>query len=152
MIKCPVLQGTQDLHSIPKIYHRMGDLGYWDENHNLRFLGRKAECIKTESGPLETERCEHMFNNIDGVDRCALIGIGKKPIQEPSLVVEKNSLNSNPKLYDEILFLLRKNFEKLGVRRVFFEEKLPVDARHNAKIHRLSLSKNGQKEFLKIND
>ena len=50
-----------------KVYHRMGDLGYWDENHNLRFLGRKAECIQTKSGPLETERCEHMFNNINGV-------------------------------------------------------------------------------------
>ena len=24
-----------------KVYHRMGDLGYWDENHNLRFLEEK---------------------------------------------------------------------------------------------------------------
>ena len=105
-----------------KIYHRMGDLGYWDENHNLRFLGRKAECIKTESGPLETERCEPMFNNVDGVERCALIGIGKKPIQELSLVIEKNPQSGNPQLYDEIFFLLKENFEKLGVRRVFFEK------------------------------
>ncbi|MGB0354803.1 MAG: fatty acid CoA ligase family protein [Opitutales bacterium] len=132
-----------------KIYHRMGDLGYWDENNNLRFLGRKAECIQTESGPLETERCEHMFNNIDGVNRCALIGIGMQTIKEPSLVVEKVPLNSNPKLCSEIYSLLRKNFEKFGLRRVFFEKKLPVDARHNAKIHRLSLSKKWTKRVLK---
>jgi acyl-CoA synthetase (AMP-forming)/AMP-acid ligase II len=131
------------------VYHRMGDLGYWDEDHNLRFLGRKAECIQTESGPLETERCEHMFNNIDGVNRCALIGIGVEKIKEPSLVVEASSQNSNRKLYHEIYSLLRKNFGKYGMRRVFFEKKLPVDARHNAKIHRLSLSKKWTKRVLK---
>ena len=32
------------------------------------------------------------------------------------------------------------------MRRVFFEEKLPVDTRHNAKIHRLSLSKKMDKK------
>ena len=132
-----------------KVYHRMGDLGYWDENHNLRFLGRKAECIQTKSGPLETERCEHMFNNINGVNRCALIGIGMQAVKEPSLVVEKVSLNNNPKLCDEIYSLLRKNFGEFGIRRVFFEEKLPVDARHNAKIHRLSLSKKWTKKVLR---
>jgi hypothetical protein len=35
------------------------------------------------------------------------------------------------------------------MRRVFFEKKLPVDARHNAKIHRLSLSKKWTKRVLK---
>ena len=33
-----------------KEYHRMGDLGYWDKDKNLRFMGRKAECVLTESG------------------------------------------------------------------------------------------------------
>jgi hypothetical protein len=70
-------------------------------------------------------------------------------VKEPSLVIEKVSLNSNPKLCDEIYSLLRKNFGEFGVRRVFFEKKLPVDARHNAKIHRLSLSKKWTKKVLK---
>jgi acyl-CoA synthetase (AMP-forming)/AMP-acid ligase II len=131
------------------VYHRMGDLGYWDEDHNLRFLGRKAECIQTESGPLETERCEHMFNNIDGVNRCALIGIGVEEIKEPSLVVEKSTQITDRILYHKIYSLLRKNFEKYGMKRVFFEKKLPVDARHNAKIHRLSLSKKWTKRVIK---
>ena len=52
-----------------KIFHRMGDLGYFDDNHCLRFLGRKAECLITDQGPLETERCEPMVNAFPEVKR-----------------------------------------------------------------------------------
>jgi hypothetical protein len=32
-------------------------------------------------------------------------------------------------------------FSQFNIQRVFFEKQIPVDARHNAKIHRLALSK-----------
>lgn len=126
-----------------KEYHRMGDLGYWDKDKNLRFMGRKAECVLTESGPLETERCEPIFNEIKGVRRCALIGIGHDKIKEPSLVVEIDRKVKIPKeeLMEKILNLLKKDYSGFGISKVFFEKKLPVDARHNAKVHRLSLAK-----------
>ena len=123
-------------------YHRMGDLAYWDEEHILRFLGRKAERVQTKFGTLETERCEPIINNIPGVQRSALIGIGKSPIKEPCLVVEiedncKMSFNSIAK---KAIELMADKYPVFKIVRVFGEKSLPVDARHNAKIHRLALA------------
>jgi hypothetical protein len=36
---------------------------------------------------------------------------------------------------------MKKHFKKYNIVRVFHEKKLPVDPRHNAKIHRLALAK-----------
>tara|TARA_B100001057_G_C22857383_1_gene953173 strand:+ start:1083 stop:2693 length:1611 start_codon:yes stop_codon:yes gene_type:complete len=128
-----------------KTYHRMGDLGYFDVNGNLRFLGRKAERIETSDGPLETEKCEPIVNSIEGVRRSSLIGIGRKNPMEACIVVEpkKGFGNSKAKeiLRREILDKLRNSWPKHNIEKVFFEKALPVDARHNAKIHRLSLAK-----------
>lgn len=125
--------------------HRMGDLGYWDKDGNLRFLGRKAECLITPDGPLETERCEPGINELPGVNRCALIGLGSAPNQEPCLIVEPSkerirSAGENA-LRNEIFAELKTLFPQFKINRILFEKKIPVDARHNAKIHRLSLAK-----------
>lgn len=133
-----------------KTYHRMGDLGYWDDEGNLRFLGRKAECVQTKFGPLETEKCEPIINNLSGVHRCALIGIGTERIQEPCLVVEVSNVKSNiTNLSKQIYSIIEENFVQFGMRRLFFQRRLPVDARHNAKIHRLALSQKWSKKVLK---
>jgi len=126
-------------------YHRMGDLGYIDEHKRLRFLGRKAECVRTANGLIETERCEPAISQLSFVQRCALIGLGESPGQEPCLVVEP--VRSQVRQHGEIV-LRRKiletcqdSFPEFQIQRVFFEKKIPVDARHNAKIHRLALSR-----------
>ena len=54
------------------------------------FLGRKAECVYTHDGPIETERCEPAINQLLCVNKCALVGLGDSPNQEPCLVVEPN--------------------------------------------------------------
>jgi acyl-CoA synthetase (AMP-forming)/AMP-acid ligase II len=126
-------------------FHRMGDLGYFDQKNRLRFLGRKAECVKTKYGPLETERCEPMINAMSGIKKSALIGIGDTTEQEPCIVVEP--ANANPSIEEKkvlstkILQVLHSSFPKMKFKRVFWESTIPVDARHNAKIHRLSLSR-----------
>lgn len=126
-------------------FHRMGDLGYFDEGGNLRFLGRKAECLHTANGPIETERCEPAINQLECVTKCALIGIGQAPSQEPCLVVEPNRQLIHKKgeneLRREILDHCVQKFPHYKIERVFFEKQIPVDARHNAKIHRLALSR-----------
>ena len=44
-------------------------------------------------------------------------------------------------LRKEVLETCKKRFAEFSIERVFFEKHLPVDARHNAKIHRLSLGR-----------
>jgi hypothetical protein len=41
----------------------------------------------------------------------------------------------------KILEACQDFFPEFQIQRVFFEKKIPVDARHNAKIHRLALSR-----------
>lgn len=127
-----------------KTYHRMGDLGYFDANRTLRFLGRKAERLNTRHGPLETERCEAIVNTVNGVRRSALIGLGPKDMVEPCLVIEPEEGFRNQKAMNEIqreaLSRLSAHLPQYEISQMRFENSLPVDARHNAKIHRLALA------------
>ncbi len=127
------------------LYHRMGDLGYFDKDGRLRFMGRKAECLQTKHGPLQTERCEPIANTVSGVRRSALIGIGRGQTKEPCMVVELESHardeQSRKRVAKEILDRLADRLPEFGISAIVFEKSLPVDARHNAKIHRLALAK-----------
>jgi acyl-CoA synthetase (AMP-forming)/AMP-acid ligase II len=126
-------------------FHRMGDLGSFEQDGTLRFLGRKAECVHTMHGPVETERCEPAIQQLNCVHRCALIGLGSLPTQEPCLVVqpERKPMRQQGEtdLRKEILQACERLFPHLQIKRVFFEKQIPVDARHNAKIHRLALAR-----------
>lgn len=103
------------------VYHRMGDLGYFDAEGNLWFCGRKAERV----GSLYTDCVEGRFNGTDGIARCALVG----PKGVPTLVIEgAENLAAKQHVLDTSV-----------VSRVLFHPKFPVDARHNSKIHRQTL-------------
>ena len=115
------------------------------------FLGRKVERVHTPSGPIETERCEPLLNGIKNISRSALIGIGHKKIKEPCLVVEtEEKINKKQKqeLKNTVSALLKVHLPKFRFAYLVFEKKLPVDSRHNAKIHRLSLAKKWTKKIL----
>jgi len=126
-----------------KAFHRMGDLGYMDKMGLLRFLGRKVECVNTPAGILETERCEPIANSVDGVYRSALIGLGKANPKEPCIIVElDHKVNKTfDEIKEELLLLFNERLTKYKISKIFREYSLPVDARHNTKIHRLSLAK-----------
>ncbi len=134
-----------------QIYHRMGDLGYFDADQTLRFLGRKAERLNTSHGPLETERCEAIVNTVNGVRRSALIGLGPKDPKEPCMVIEPGEgfrdQRSKKVIEGEVLLRLSALLPKYEISQVRFENSLPVDARHNAKVHRLALAKKWTKKL-----
>jgi hypothetical protein len=87
------------------------------------------------------------------VERCAFIGIGKAPQQTPVLVVELKPehapLNSEEK--ESLLRSLRQKASNhplsLQIKEIVFQDKLPVDVRHNAKIHRLQLAREWTQKF-----
>ena len=125
------------------IWHRMGDCGFIDEAGNLWFCGRKVERVITQDKTLFTEPCERIFKTHPQVKRCALIGLGIAPNQTPALVVE---LDINTPL--EALILTRQlrevalsHSKTQQITRFYFKAHFPVDVRHNAKIHRLTLAK-----------
>ena len=131
-------------HDGQRNFHRMGDLGYFDQEGFLRFLGRKVERIITEDGPLETERCEPLINGIREISKSALIGIGENRVKQPCLVVEPHpeiKQKDFAALKNQVFSTLKTHLPSFSFPYIVFEKSLPVDSRHNAKIHRLSLAK-----------
>ena len=126
----------------PRTWHRMGDAGYLDAQGRLWFCGRIAERVETARGVLHTEPCEQVFRGHPGVARCALIGLGDHPRQEPALVVQPaQPVADETALAGELRALAQRHARTAGITRFFFHPSLPVDVRHNAKIHRLALAR-----------
>ncbi len=125
------------------VWHRMGDCGRVDANGRIWFCGRKAERVETSEGPLFTEQVEPAFREHPQIARCALIGLGAPGMQTPALVVErrKEVSTDEPSLVRELAVLAAAHPFAKRVRRVFFHPSFPVDVRHNAKIHRLTLAR-----------
>ena len=125
------------------VWHRMGDCGYRDAAGRLWFCGRKAERVATAAGVLHTEPCEQVFRAHPAARRCALIGLGEPGRQIPALVVEcvERDPARRQALAKELAALGAAHPHTAGITRFFFRERLPVDVRHNAKIHRLTLAR-----------
>ncbi|WP_345326338.1 AMP-binding protein [Candidatus Villigracilis proximus] len=62
------------------IIHRMGDVGYFDEQGRLWYCGRKSHRVIIEDGVLFTEQIEGIFNAHPLVYRTALVGVQGKPV------------------------------------------------------------------------
>ncbi len=129
------------------IWHRTGDLGYIDNVGRLWFCGRKVERVHTATGELYTNCCEAIYNQHSGVFRTALIGLGQYHELIPAIVVEpekgyfpKNSLERQ-RLITELKKLGQGCQMTKDINQFFIQKKLPVDIRHNAKIHRLTLAR-----------
>lgn len=124
-------------------WHRLGDTGFLDETGALWFCGRKVERVETEDGTLFTEPCERVFREHPKAQRCALIGLGPKGRQIPALAVEARPANSREarELARELRHLALAQPATRAIKRFYFFAKFPVDVRHNAKIHRLTLAK-----------
>ena len=127
-------------------WHRMGDVGYLDDEGLLWFCGRKAHIVETENGPLYTIRCEAIFNNHERVYRCALVGVGDKPNQTPVVVVEPEpghfpaNKRTRETLRSELKQLGADNELTKSIDTFLFRKALPVDIRHNVKIFREKLA------------
>ena len=129
------------------VFHRLGDTGYLGVDGRLWFCGRKAERVETIDGPLYTEQVEPIFNTHTDVRRCALIGLGERGRQRAALVVEPTSMSlaqssADCRRFARELREIAKRFPHTSpIMLFYFRDKLPVDVRHNAKIHRLALAR-----------
>ena len=122
------------------IWHRMGDVGYLDEQGRLWFCGRKAHRVQCEDGStMFPVPCEALFNIHESVERSALIEVKGSPV----IVVEKTKETdiSDSILTQELLGLAIQNPLTESIQQVLFHSSFPVDVRHNAKIDRPKLAR-----------
>jgi acyl-coenzyme A synthetase/AMP-(fatty) acid ligase len=124
-------------------WHRMGDLGWRDQQGRIWFCGRKSHRVITTQGTLFTIPCESIFNAHPQVARSALVGVGSPPAQEPVICIERTEAgrSANPdQLTTELLELAKRIKLTSGIKTVRFHDDFPVDIRHNAKIFREQLA------------
>jgi acyl-CoA synthetase (AMP-forming)/AMP-acid ligase II len=128
-------------------WHRLGDLGYLDAEGRLWFCGRQAEKVETPTGTLYPDCCEAIVNQHPRVFRSALIQFG----DQAAVVIEPEPgafpRNSDQRLAfeNELRTLCEAHAMTAHIQTYFLQEKFPVDVRHNAKIHRLSLRRKWNK-------
>jgi acyl-CoA synthetase (AMP-forming)/AMP-acid ligase II len=132
-----------------KIIHRMGDLGYFDEQGRLWYCGRKSHRVVTPAGTLFTEPIEGVFNAHPLVYRTALVGVEKGGSTEPGLWVELHpsarSADRN-KIRAELFEMARTHESARSIRQVWFHKGFPTDVRHNSKIIREKLALEAKKQ------
>lgn len=130
-----------------EVWHRMGDLGFIDAWGRLWFCGRKVEAVETERGPLFPAQVEPIFEVHAEVRRAALVKLFVQGRPRAAMVVEPlrgelaRSADECRRLARELRGLALGHVHTSPIKIFFFRERLPVDVRHNAKIHRLALAR-----------
>ena len=127
------------IHEGEKIIHRMGDVGYFDEQGRLWYCGRKAHRVVTNNDVLFTEQIEGIFNVHPLVYRTALVGINGEPILWIEL--KKNIRGNKDKIKNELIELAQTHSQASKIKVFLFMNKFPTDVRHNSKIIREELTK-----------
>lgn len=133
-------------------WHRMGDMGYLDDQQRLWFCGRRAHRVVTENQTLYSVCCEAIFNEHEGVYRSALVAITKgdgSGETVPAIVLEPVAARSrnHSRLLQEVRQLGAKNPLTKNIQHFLIHKDFPVDIRHNAKIFREKLAQWAQKKI-----
>ena len=135
-------------------WHRMGDVGYLDDQNRFWFCGRKNHRVITRNGPMYTIPCEGIINSHPAVYRSALVGIsddetalaaGSHETRTPVMVIEPyedqwpDADSDRSRFVQELEQLAAEHDVTRPIARFLFRRALPVDIRHNSKIFREQL-------------
>ncbi len=126
-------------------WHRMGDLGYLDQQNRFWFCGRKSHRLLTRDGTMFTVPGEAIVNTHPAIYRSALVGLGRPGEQVPVVVAEPwpqyfpATSDRSSRLANEIMELCQSNPLTQNVSQTLIRKALPVDIRHNSKIFREQL-------------
>lgn len=129
-----------------EIVHRMGDLGFYDEQGRLWYCGRKSQRVETSYGTLFTEQIEGIFNVHPLVYRTALVGLDNEPVLwiEP---MEPLQNSDKERITRELFDLGAKHPQAARVKTFLFLSRFPTDVRHNSKIIREKLAQLARKRL-----
>jgi acyl-CoA synthetase (AMP-forming)/AMP-acid ligase II len=129
------------------VWHRMGDVGRLDDEGRLWFLGRKSQRVETERGTLFPVPLENLFDATPGVARSALVGVGPRGKERAHLVVEPAPRVDRSELLPRLRARAGERKVAAAVEGFLFHRRFPVDARHNAKIHREELKRWAERQL-----
>ncbi|MDX2481760.1 MAG: fatty acid CoA ligase family protein [Desulfuromusa sp.] len=124
-------------------FHRMGDLGYRDEQGRIWFCGRKAHRVITPVETLYPIPCEAIFNTHGKVFRTALVGVGEINKKQPVMCVELEKGVKKPEkklIIADLQRIAQSNEMTKNIHQFLIHPAFPVDIRHNAKIFREKLA------------
>jgi acyl-coenzyme A synthetase/AMP-(fatty) acid ligase len=125
----------------------MGDIGRFDGDGRLWFLGRKAHRLQTERGVLFPVPLENAFNVCGEVHRTALVGVGENTHERPHLIVELEPGARRAAVEARLSRRSSELAEAASIEGFLFHKSFPVDVRHNAKIRRLELKRWAEQEL-----
>lgn len=143
------------IHDGKETWHRMGDLGYLDDQNKLWMCGRKAH--RVDSTHLSDPKtyysipCERIFNTHSVIKRSALVAVKNQNKVLPALCIEINNNNfDKEQLFTELCELGARYNQTSGITLFFIHKKFPMDIRHNAKIFREQLAVWAQKRLKRM--
>ncbi len=125
------------------VVHRIGDLGYFDDQGRVWFCGRKNHRVETKEGTMYTVCCEAIFNQHIDVFRSALVGVGELGDQRPVVIIEPIKdfpVDKIQNFKEQLLNLASERNVTKNIKDILFYKDFPVDIRHNAKINREKLA------------
>ena len=123
--------------------HRMGDLGFIDDQGRIWMCGRKSHRVQTADATHFTLPVERIFDAHPAVCRTALVGLGPPGRAEPVVLIEPapKATVSKRDLVDALTELGAQFDQTRAIQRFeLFRGVFPTDIRHNAKIVREDLT------------
>ncbi len=129
-----------------RTWHRMGDVGYLDDQDRFWCCGRKSHRVVNGSRTYFTEPCEAIFNTHPHVYRSALVGVGIQGQQMPVVIVEPwpehrpRDSQATASLLEQLAKLGKQHLVTDAIEHfLVYPKRLPTDIRHNSKIFREQL-------------
>lgn len=123
------------------VWHRIGDVGYLDDEGRFWYCGRKSHRVETSAGTLYAECCEAVFNELPEIKRTALVGVGPRGRRTPVIAYEPADPSVDHRKLVERLREVAQRFEHTReIERFLPRAPFPVDVRHNSKINREELA------------
>ncbi len=128
-----------------EIIHRMGDVGYFDEQGRLWYCGRKSHRVTTQDDVMFTEQIENIFNAHPLVKRTALVEVNRKPVLWVELA--RGVKTGKDEIINELNVLAKDHRQASQIETFIFAKRFPTDARHNSKIIREALKSLAEKRL-----
>ncbi len=120
-------------------WHRTGDVGHLDDAGRLWVEGRLAHVVTTAAGPLTPVGPEQRVQELPGVARAALVGVGPVGTQQPVVVLEAaagSGTAPGTAPVDLVDAVRAAAPTPVPVAAVLVVAELPTDVRHRSKVDR----------------